>query len=101
MRTSRRRRMVTAGLLGATVFCIAMVSGLVFVGAQGHGEEKRNHPQSAIETAKEKGFDGVDFSYDLFGAPPGQSTTQIAEEVMAKDRAEKPKVMARQAELFA
>jgi hypothetical protein len=53
MRTSRRRRIATAGLLGASVFGIAIVSGLVFVGAQGHGEEKRNQPQSAIEKAKE------------------------------------------------
>mgnify|MGYP006313256583 FL=1 len=100
MRTSRRRRIATAGLLGASVFGIAIVSGLVFVGAQGHGEEKRNQPQSAIEKAKEKGFDGVDFSYDLFGAPSGQSTAHIAEEVMRKDMGDKPRVMANHAALL-
>ncbi|MEP7154123.1 MAG: hypothetical protein ABI856_20655, partial [Nitrospira sp.] len=51
----------------------------------------------AIEKTKEKGFEGVDFSYDLFGAPPGQSATKIAEDAMAKDVADKPKVMAKQA----
>ena len=33
----------------------------------------------AVAAAKEKGFDGVDFSYDLFGAPPGQDVYKMAE----------------------
>lgn len=60
----------------------------------------RIHENPAIEKTKEKGFEGVDFSYDLFGAPPGQSATKIAEEAMAKDVADKPKVMAKQARLL-
>src|SRR5919112_1370361 len=55
--------------------------------------------QSIAET-KKKGFDGVDFSYDVFGAPPGQDPQKIAEEVMAKDIEEKPKVMAKQKQLL-
>jgi hypothetical protein len=50
---------------------------------------------SPIEEKKQKGFDGVDFSYDAFGAPPGQDPQKIAEEATARDIAEKPDVMAR------
>ena len=60
-------------------------------------KDRRN---SSIADTKTKGFDGVDFSYDLFGAPPGQDAYQIAEEVQAKDIAEKPKVMAKQKQLL-
>ena len=70
------------------------------VAPAGAGEEKRSRENSAIEKTKEKGFDGVDFSYDLFGAPPGQSAAKMADEVMTKDIAEKPKVMAKQARLL-
>ncbi len=63
-------------------------------------DERRPQGNRAIEKKKEKGFEGVDFSYDLFGAPPGQSATKIAEEVMAKDVADKPKVMAKQVQLL-
>ncbi len=55
---------------------------------------------SAIEKTKEKGFEGVDFSYDLFGGPPGQSASQMAQQTMTKDQEEKPKVMAKQAKLL-
>lgn len=55
---------------------------------------------SAIAETKTKGFDGVDFSYDVFGAPPGQDPQKTAEDTMAKDIAE-PKVLARQKKLLA
>ena len=29
-------------------------------------------PNESIAETKKKGFEGVDFSYDAFGAPPGQ-----------------------------
>jgi cytochrome c peroxidase len=54
----------------------------------------------AITETKQKGFDGVDFYYDAFGAPSGQDPQKIAEEVKAKDIADKPKVMARQKQLL-
>ena len=101
MRTSHRGGIFGAGLLG-----LLYVAG-TFLGEEdlllqpaSAGEEKRSREASAIEKTKEKGFEGVDFSYDLFGALPGQSATKIAEEVMAKDKADKPKVMARQAQLL-
>lgn len=50
----------------------------------------------AIEETKKKGFDGVDFSYDAFGAPPGQDPQEISQKVKEKDIADKPKVMDRQ-----
>ena len=102
MRTSRKGWILTAGLVGTMMVGSVLSSGQVFVRAQGHGEgaEKRQNQQSAIEKTKEKGFDGVDFSYDLFGAPPGQSAAHIAEAVMAKDIADKPTVMAKQAGLL-
>ena len=54
----------------------------------------------AIEETKKKGFDGVDFSYDVFGAPPGQDPQETARKVMEKDIADKPKVMSRQKQLL-
>ncbi|WP_173045490.1 cytochrome B6 [Nitrospira sp. KM1] len=54
----------------------------------------------AIEHAKEKGFDGVDFSYDLFGASPAQNANKAFEQVMKKDVAEKPGVMKQQHQLL-
>ena len=58
-------------------------------------------PAESILETKKKGFEGVDFSYDVFGAPPGQDPVKIAEQVQAKERAEKPKVMAKQKHLLA
>jgi cytochrome c peroxidase len=75
-------------------------AGQTPVQAEKQSGEKHPMESSAIETTKEKGFDGVDFYYDLFGAPPGQSATQLAEKVMAKDIEEKPKVMAKQSKLL-
>ncbi|MGQ0811886.1 MAG: cytochrome B6 [Nitrospiraceae bacterium] len=63
-------------------------------------KERTQQTDPSINETKQKGFDGVDFSYDLFGAPPGQDPQKIAEQVAAKDRAEKPKVMAKQKQLL-
>ena len=57
-------------------------------------------PVESIAETKKKGFEGVDFSYDVFGAPPGQDPVKIAEQVKAKDLAEKPKVLAKQKQLL-
>ncbi len=54
----------------------------------------------AIEETKKKGFDGVDFYYDVFGAPPGQDPQEISRKVKEKDIADKPKVMERQKKLL-
>ncbi|HSE57573.1 MAG TPA: hypothetical protein VLA99_02635, partial [Nitrospiraceae bacterium] len=53
-----------------------------------------------IQETKQKGAEGVDFSYDVFGAPPGQDPQRIAEEAKAKDKADKPAVMAQHAKIL-
>lgn len=58
-------------------------------------------PVESIAETKKKGFEGVDFSYDVFGAPPGQDPGKIAEQAKAKETAEKPKVLAKQKQLLA
>ena len=83
----------TIGMM-AGMFC-AMWVWNVEGAAQRDAPRGKDKADSAIEETKTKGFDGVDFSYDVFGAPPGQDPQKIAEEVMAKDIAEKPQVLAR------
>jgi cytochrome c peroxidase len=61
---------------------------------------KVNHHESIANT-KKKGFDGVDFSYDAFGAPSGQDAVKVAEQAKAKEMAEKPAVMGKQKQLLA
>jgi cytochrome c peroxidase len=65
-------------------------------------KEKKEAPKSnpAIEETKKKGMDGVDFYYDVLGAPPGQDPQEISQKVKEKDIAEKPKVMDRQKKLL-
>ena len=61
--------------------------------AQDAAQEKargKDKIDPAIEETKKKGFDGVDFSYDVFGAPPGQDPQETARKVMEKDIADKP-----------
>ncbi len=65
------------------------------------GGQQRSAVDPAIEETKEKRFEGVDFSYDVFGGRPGQSAGQMAQQTMAKDQEEKPKVMAKQAKIAA
>lgn len=62
--------------------------------------KKQDTQIGTIEDMKKKGFEGVDFSYDAFGAPPGQDPQKIADEVMKKDVAEKSDVMKRQRKLL-
>lgn len=88
----------TAGVLaGAAVAMGVVVAPWMLVHAERAADPERGGVDSPIERTKEKGFAGVDFSYDLFGGPPGQSATQLAEQAVAKDRKDKPKVMAEQA----
>ncbi len=63
-------------------------------------EKPKDKLDLELAETKKKGFEGVDFSYDVFGAPPGQDAEKNAEEVKAKDIAEKPKVMAKQKKLL-
>ena len=79
-------------ICGALLF---LIDGGALVQAEKPKDGMRLTENPAIEKTKEKGFEGVDFSYDLFGAPPGQSATKMAEEATAKDIADKPKVMAK------
>ena len=62
--------------------------------------KKQDTQIGTIEDMKKKGFEGVDFSYDAFGAPPGQDPQKIADEVMKKDIAEKSDVMKQQRKLL-
>ncbi len=56
----------------------------------------------ALADTKKKGADDVvDFSYDIFGAPPAQDAHKMGQEVMEKDIADKPKVMATHKALLA
>ncbi|MBA2486151.1 MAG: hypothetical protein H0V35_08635 [Nitrospira sp.] len=101
MRTSKSPWLLASGLfVGAYITSALYGAAETLVRAEKPGEEKRARDNSAIEKTKEKGFDGVDFSYDLFGGPPGQSATQLGEAAMAKDIADKPKVMAKHARLL-
>ncbi|WP_447602852.1 hypothetical protein [Nitrospira sp. Nam80] len=55
----------------------------------------------ALADTKKKGVDGlVDFYYDNFMAPPAQDAHKASHEVMEKDVADKPKVMAKQNNLL-
>jgi hypothetical protein len=88
-------------LIGAT----ALVSWALVMDraglAQPTSEGKKQQAQvGSIDDAKQKGFDGVDFSYDVFGAPPGQDAFKTAEEVMKKDINQKADVMKRQHKLL-
>ncbi len=69
--------------------------------AQKSGKSRMTKGQTeSIAETKMKGFDGVDFSYDVFGGPPGQDPIKNAEQGKAKDIADKPKVLARQQKLL-
>jgi len=69
--------------------------------AQPTPEGKKQQAQvGTLEDARLKGFEGVDFSYDVFGAPPGQDAQKSADEVMKKDVAQKSDVMKRQHKLL-
>ena len=100
MRAFTKQRNLLTGFMLVCGAVLLFGAGEALVRAEKPGDEKRHQENPAIEKTKEKGFDGVDFSYDLFGAPPGQSATKIAEEGMAKDLADKPKVMAKQTRLL-
>ena len=96
------------------IFTVLVVLGVVGVwGASTFGEfvlaenapakagKSRANVKESIAETKKKGFDGVDFSYDVFGAPPGQDPAKLAEQVKAKEMAEKSKVLAKQKQLLA
>jgi cytochrome c peroxidase len=88
------------------VGCWANIKDSDIARAEKRGTEKseKSHAKQKVDPAiaetKKKGFDGVDFSYDSFGAPPGQDAYKIADEVTAKDTAQKPKVMAKQKQIL-
>ena len=119
-RAGRERRRLggawtTQRNLLATITVIGTVGlwGACTLGDQGLAEQRDSAPRKAeksrvkdtpndsIAETKKKGFEGVDFSYDVFGAPSGQDPQKIAEEGKAKDIADKPKVMAKQKQLLA
>lgn len=100
-----KRRYLTIGTVGTVV---GILCGMWALSVDGAAQDRHRNAapgndkaDSAIAETKTKGFDGVDFSYDVFGAPPGQDPQKIAEDVMTKDIAEKPQIMARQNKLLA
>ncbi len=100
--TKQRRSQFLIGLVSAFIVvltiwaCVSDRNSL----AQSASPDGKAGPNPSIDAAKKKGFEGVDFSYDPFGAPPAQDPTQSAEQVMKKDVAEKPAVMKRQQQLL-
>jgi cytochrome c peroxidase len=100
-----KRRYLTIGTVGTVA---GILCGMWALSVDGAAQDRHRNTSpgndkadNAIAETKTKGFDGVDFSYDVFGAPPGQDPQKIAEDVMTKDVAEKPQVMARQKKLLA
>lgn len=93
----REKRWLLLGIVMGVSSVFLLVSHLTRTGlAQPTPQGKKQQAQiGTIEDMKKKGFDGVDFSYDSFGAPPGQDAQKIADEVMKKDMAEKSDVMRR------
>ena len=88
---------VTSGIAVISWALVTDRAGL----AQPTSEGKKQQAQiGSIEDTKHKGFEGVDFSYDLFGAPSGQDALKMADEVMKKDIAQKSDVMKRQQKLL-
>src|SRR5690242_17199419 len=87
--------------IGTALFLSCLVVDSRIGIAQPTAEGIKQQAQVAtIDDTKKKGFEGVDFSYDVFGAPPGQDPNKTAEQVMKKDIAEKPSVMKRQQQLL-
>ncbi|HEX8751524.1 MAG TPA: hypothetical protein VF732_10450, partial [Nitrospira sp.] len=95
MKLEKRRLLL--GICVGISFVLLLLSHLTRNSlAQPTPEGKKQQAQiGTIEDMKKKGFDGVDFSYDSFGASPGQDSQKIADEVMKKDMAEKSDVMKR------
>ena len=86
-------------IIGSMTTALVMSSvWLLAVERRGAAEERGR--EASIEEKQKKGSEGVDFYYDLFGAAPGQDPQKMAEEVMKKDLADKPKVMERQRRLL-
>ncbi len=84
--------------LGAALILTAAVAALLV--RSGHAQispegRQQMGQDTSIEQTKAKGFEGVDFYYDVFGAPPGQDPQKMSELVMKKDVAEKPEIMAK------
>jgi cytochrome c peroxidase len=99
-----KRRHLSIGTVGIVA---GILCGMWTLSVDGAAQDRHRNispgndkADNAIAETKTKGFDGVDFSYDVFGAPPGQDPQKIAEEVITKDIAEKPQVMARQKKLL-
>jgi cytochrome c peroxidase len=101
----RERAQIPALLI--IVLACGILSLIARSGHLGFAEERapekmrgKDRSSSAIAETKKKGFDGVEFSYDVFGSPPGEDPQKNADEVMAKDLADKPKVMERHKRLL-
>src|SRR6186997_3301399 len=90
----------TVSLTVASVLTVAAFltrSGLAQPTPEGRQQMSQD---TSIEQTKAKGFEGVDFYYDVFGAMPGQDPQKTAQQVMKKDVAEKPEVMTKQRKLL-
>ncbi|MGC4097074.1 MAG: hypothetical protein QM706_08160 [Nitrospira sp.] len=92
----------TMPLVVVLILIVAVAALLDRSGLAQPTPEGRQHmsQETSIEQTKTKGFEGVDFYYDVFGAPPGQDPQKMAEQVMKKDIAEKPEVTAKHRKLL-
>lgn len=106
--TQNTRRHLRIGTVGIVVSIVCGMWAWNVAKVDGAAQDRPRHPVSskeksegAIAETKTKGFDGVDFSYDVFGVAPGQDPQKTAEDAMAKDIADKPPVLARQKKLLA
>ncbi len=95
-------------LLVLAMFICAGFAGIYTGGILAQTRQEKTRPKEQpkdkldleLTETKKKGFEGVDFSYDVFGAPPGQDPDKNADEGKAKDIAEKSKVIAKQKKLL-
>jgi cytochrome c peroxidase len=88
-------RTFTAGAIALLI--ITSGSWLLAAGKSGSTKGRQGEGDNAsIAETKKKGFDGVDFSYDVFGGPPGEDPQENARKAMEKEVAEKSGVMERQ-----
>lgn len=97
MRTNISLALATVALCALAVYVFDPAANAPAQGRSPTKEQAKDPAPNDPDLAgtKAKGFDGVDFSYDLFGAPPGQDPQAAAKRAMEKDIAEKPKVMDR------
>ena len=93
MRWNKRRTVLTVLVVLGVAGIWATVSEFVLAeSTPPKAEKSRANGKESIAETKKKGFEGVDFSYDVFGAPPGQDPAKFAEQSESeRDRPRNPR----------